>query len=159
MKKLIELLHASAKIIKSAGTVIGFLAMLYVGTAQLLSQTEFGETVLSFFDPLINPERLSKNYVYYEIAENGALTAEGRFAPAGQITSKPYEQLQKGEILQANSTVRIRNQPTGSADKIGNIQRGECVQVLNAEFPLRPDQLGNAVSGGWINIEKVECDR
>jgi hypothetical protein len=157
LKTPIEILHAVARIIKSAGTILGFLAMVYVGTANLLSNTKFGQTILSYFDPLINPTRLTQNYVYYEIGENGILTKEGRLAPVNQSTSKPYHQIGKSDIFQANSTVRIRNAPTGSADKTGVIALGECVQVVSAEFPLSEEELGNAISGGWLNIEKVDC--
>lgn len=69
LQKLIPIIHETAKLIKSVGTIFGFVAAGYIFAVNYIPQSRIGEFVASVGDPLIAKERffdrsLSADAVY-----------------------------------------------------------------------------------------------
>jgi len=159
MKKSRKAVHETAKLIKSITTIFGCLALVYVAAVNWFSDTTIGKTIASVGDTVVASERLSDFYVYYEIDEklDLRLTEEGRFSPIGGGLPLPYSDLTIEDVLEANSTVRIRSAPTANAPIVDVLDGKTCVYILLADWELDKNQIGTATSGGWLNVDLVSC--
>lgn len=96
-------------------------------------------------------------YIYYE-EQDGKITEDGVFSLANVEKLPPYADLKRGDVLRANSTARMRADPTTESAFVSNIFAGECVRV--ADKPRNALQgFENATSGGRVFVQSAPCPK
>ena len=91
----------------------------------------------------------------------GALLLTAGAVGAGALMDLPQDATPAtpdpiGDILRATSQATVRTQATTTGPSVGIIDAGECVRVTAA--PTRKlTELTNASSGGWLEVQAVDC--
>lgn len=158
MKRIYRVLKPAIDVIDTILKPVGWLTALFLFAANLWSDLpESGVfKAVEWIQGVLLPEprivEQSSLYVYYELGEGMSLTREGRLSPRDQSERMTYENLEVGDDLIASSTVRIRNAPTASGSIVGRLAAGDCARVVRNDHPLTQQQLGSAITGGWIQI-------
>ena len=154
-------IHALAKLIDSVSKIAGFLFAVFIFISQFFSGANWAQPVLNAFDRLINAERFSEGYVYYEVAPNGTASRYGQIGlnpdPGDQQIG--FSELEEGMILYVISKQNLRTEDTGDSSTIRILGRGQCVEILDLTRELTGEDLGTAKSGGWLEVKETECAR
>ena len=159
MKQVIAAIHEFAKLIKSIGTILGFLTALYLVAVNFAAETGVGRWLANFGDQFIAKERFFEGYLYYEVGEDGGLT------PYGQLVVLPgkeiplFKALEHGDILEAQSEVYLRPQPTTKERFLRVHGNGQCFEVVEKVKEITGSALGKARSGGWVSVVETECPK
>lgn len=158
MKRIYQTLKPIVDVIDTLLKPFAWLTALFLFAANLWADLPESNVfkAVEWVQGLLLPEprivEQTSLYVYYELGEGMSLTREGRLSPRDQAERTAYEDLEVGDYLFASSTVRIRNAPTASGSVIGRLAAGDCARIVTNDHPLTQQQLGSAITGGWIRI-------
>ncbi len=158
MRRVYKLLKPIIDVIDTVLKPFAWLTAIFLFAANLWSDLPESRVfrVVEWIQGQLLPEprivEQTSLYVYYELGPDMSLTREGRLSPIDPAVRSTYENLEVGDNLFASSTVRIRNEPTASGSVIGRLAAGDCARVVTKDHPLTREQLGSAITGGWIQI-------
>ncbi|WP_156800056.1 hypothetical protein [Novosphingobium resinovorum] len=94
-------------------------------------------------------------FVYFE-ERQGRSTEDGVFRVRGTAALPAYSGLDRGTLMRATSTARVREEPTKHSEYLGAFKAGQCASI--EEKPSNPTpNLTSATSGGWVLVRAVKC--
>ena len=131
--------------------------MIYLAAANAFPKTEIGESILNLLDRFINPGRLTGEFLYYEVGMDGKLTEFGQLLVLPNRILIDFSKLEKGMILESQSSVYVRPIPNTTEEYLETYNKGHCFRILEKTVELKQPRLGNARNGGWLKILEEEC--
>lgn len=157
IQKVMAGIHALANLIKSIGTIFGFITATYIAAVNYFPATFAGKLLASAGDQLIATQRFSEGFLYYEVGKNGELTPHGQLVALPGEKLPDFNSLSAGLILKAKSTVYLRPKPTKDEDFTRVLGAGQCFEILKRDRELSSKDLRGAKNGGWLSVAETSC--
>lgn len=96
-------------------------------------------------------------FVYFE-EQQGRSTEDGVFRVRGIATLPPYNSLERGVVMRATSTARVREEATKHSEYLGEFTAGQCARIEQKPSNPTPN-LTTATSGGWVLVRAIKCPK
>ena len=141
------------KFIEIPGKIVGFTASMVALCAFVLPRSIWAP-VEAYIAQIYGVS----GHVYYEIAENRALTEHGQLYLLKKSIGAKYDQIDRGDRLRAASAVNFRVDRNKDAEVLFTVQTGECVIVTAPPtHPLTQFKNTGVISGGWLDVATSPC--